>query len=133
MTDTQPDGRIADESTDRSTTDESNTGHRSGTANGHRESDESKRSSGEALVETTTNGRSDDETARRIRMLYWAALGVCTLLALVALSRFYASIEAAIDVWIAAEYRPIASGAFNFAVLLVALVGVSAAIRRLSH
>lgn len=81
---------------------------------------------------SNTDGR-DETTARRIRLLYWTALGVCALLAVVALSRFYASIEAAIDVWIAAEYQPIASGAFNLAVLLVALVGVSAAIRRLSQ
>lgn len=71
------------------------------------------------------------EHSELVRYLLWGSLGVCSLLALFALLQFYASVGDAIDIWIAPEYQPLASAAFNLAVLFAALAGVSVIAREL--
>ena len=66
------------------------------------------------------------------RTLAWAALVVCSLLALYALIQFYASSSAAIELWVEPRYEPLVQAAFNLVVLLCALVGVSLVVRELS-
>ena len=66
------------------------------------------------------------------RLVAWAGLGLLTLLALVALAGFYSSVGTIIDLWIEPRHQPIMRAAFNLAVLLVALAGVSLTVRELS-
>lgn len=64
--------------------------------------------------------------------LAWGALAVLSVLAVVALIQFYSSVGAAIDLWVASEYRPIIRAVFNLAVLLLAGGGISWLVRELS-
>lgn len=66
------------------------------------------------------------------RYLAWGGLGVCSLVALVGLFQFYGSVAAVIDIWVAPKYEPVARAAFNLAVLLVGIAGVSWSVRELS-
>lgn len=74
-----------------------------------------------------------DPTSETIRRyLAWGGLGVCSLLAVFALIRFYGSVGATIDLWVDSKYQPIIRAAFNLAVLLTSLIGVSLLVRELS-
>lgn len=66
-----------------------------------------------------------------IAKLYWAGLAAAIAFGAFALYRFYASVTAAIDVWVAADYQPLLQAAFNFAVLLSAALAASLLVRRL--
>ncbi|SER12370.1 hypothetical protein [Natrinema salaciae] len=66
------------------------------------------------------------------RYLAWGALGVCSLLAVFALIQFYGSVTNAIDLWVDAKYQPLIRAAFNLAVLLTSLIGVSLLVRELN-
>ncbi|WP_226004042.1 hypothetical protein [Natrinema salinisoli] len=70
------------------------------------------------------------ETIRRY--LAWGGLGICSLLAVFALIQFYGSVGATIDLWVDPKYQPIIRAAFNLAVLLTSLIGVSLLVRELS-
>lgn len=70
------------------------------------------------------------ETIRRY--LTWGALGVCSLLAVFALIQFYGSVADTIDLWVDPKYQPLMRAAFNLAVLLGSLIGVSLLVRELS-
>lgn len=82
----------------------------------------------ESLARNTTD--EDDVPVRQY--LAWAALAVLSMLAVVALIQFYSSVGAAIDLWVASEYRPIMRAVFNLAVLLLAGGGISWLVRELS-
>lgn len=69
----------------------------------------------------------DDTLAK----LYWGSLAAAVAFGAFALVRFYASVTAAIEVWIASEYQPLLQAAFNFAVLLAAGIVASVLLRRL--
>ncbi len=89
----------------------------------------------EAADATPTAGSDDafdprSETIRRY--LVWGGLAVCSVVAVVALLRFYGSVTDAIDLWVDPKYRPVVHAAFNLAVLLTSLIGVSALVRELS-
>lgn len=66
------------------------------------------------------------------RYLAWGGLGVCSLVALVGLVQFYGSVASVIDIWVAPKYEPMARAAFNLAVLLLGIAGVSWSVRELS-
>lgn len=78
------------------------------------------------------DGGSDLQSATVRRYLAWGALGVCSVLALFALVQFYGSMTDAIDLWIEPRHQPLMRAAFNLAVLLASLVGVSLVVRELS-
>lgn len=80
-----------------------------------------------------TTGRygfvDDPETARRYLM--WVAVALLALLAIVATFRVYTSASSAISRFVAYEYRALFQAAFNLAVLLLAVAGITTLLRRL--
>ncbi|THE63849.1 hypothetical protein D8Y22_16100 [Salinadaptatus halalkaliphilus] len=66
------------------------------------------------------------------RLLAWAGLAICSLVALVALVQFYASVTDAIDLWVEPRHQPLIHAAFNLVVLCGSLIGVSVLVRELS-
>lgn len=94
------------------------------------------------MTESTTNATPDDRaesnpdrsgrstttstsTTDVRRYLQYALLAGLSLLAFVAALQFYVNAAAAIDQWIAAEYRSLFKAAFNLVVLLVAGAGIA--------
>lgn len=66
------------------------------------------------------------DNGRSIRTyLGYALLAGLSLLALVAALQFYVNASAAIDQWVADEYRSLFQAAFNLVVLLVAAAGIA--------
>lgn len=63
--------------------------------------------------------------------LNYALLAGLLLFALVAAANLYGAVGSAINEWVAREYRSLFRAAFNLAVLLAALAGVSYQARRL--
>ena len=87
------------------------------------------------MSEANTDTEIPDESTTDFRLrknLYWAALGVFSLLALVAVIQLYASVNATINTFISNEYRPLFRAAFNLVVLLVSGIGISWSVRELS-
>lgn len=74
---------------------------------------------------------AEDGPSRTRSVLLWTALGLLSLLAVVALLQFYINASAAIDRWVAAEYRRIMQAAFNLVVLLLSGVGIALVVRKL--
>ncbi|WP_226480444.1 hypothetical protein [Natrinema amylolyticum] len=74
----------------------------------------------------------DPGSDRIRRSLAWGGLAVCSLLAVFALIQFYGSVADAIDLWVDPKYQPLIRAAFNLAVLLTSLIGVSLLVRELS-
>lgn len=64
--------------------------------------------------------------------LYKGALGLFTLLAVVAVLQLYLSMGSVINTFISREYRPLYRVAFNLVVLLAAGIGISWTVRQLS-
>lgn len=79
---------------------------------------------------TDSNGFLNDPEAAR-RYLLWIAVGLLALLAVVATFRVYTSASAAISRFVAYEYRALFQAAFNLAVLLLAVAGITTLLRRL--
>lgn len=65
--------------------------------------------------------------------LLWTALVVLSLLAVVALFQFYLNASAAIDRWVAPEYRRMMQALFNLVVLLVSGIGIAMVVRELGE
>lgn len=65
--------------------------------------------------------------------LQWGALIVLVVAAIVAAIQFYTSSTRAIEVWVGPGYQPLFMAAFNLAVLLLAVAGVSLLTRRLQR
>ncbi|WP_336002577.1 hypothetical protein [Halorientalis halophila] len=63
--------------------------------------------------------------------LQWGAMVILILAALVAAAQFYLSATRAIGIWVEAGYEPLFMAAFNLAILLLAVAGVSTLARRL--
>ncbi|WP_226039290.1 hypothetical protein [Natrinema sp. DC36] len=80
----------------------------------------------------TTTGL-DPGSDRIIRYLAWGALGICSLLAVFALIQFYGSVTETIELWVDPKYQPLIRAAFNLAVLLLSLIGVSLLARELHY
>ncbi|MFC4439358.1 MULTISPECIES: hypothetical protein [Natrialbaceae] len=78
-----------------------------------------------------TNVLDDPSTAEIWRYLGWAALGLCSVLALFALVQFYGSTTDVIDLWVEPRYQPLMHAAFNLLVLLGSLIGISLLVREL--
>jgi len=76
-------------------------------------------------------GDEGDRTSKARRGLLWLALAALSLLAFVALLQFYLNASAAIDRWIAAEYRRIMQAVFNLVVLLCSGIGIALVVREL--
>ncbi|AGB30655.1 hypothetical protein C488_10468 [Natrinema pellirubrum DSM 15624] len=74
----------------------------------------------------------DPRSATIRRYLVWGGLAVCSVVAVVALVRFYGSVTDAIDLWVDPKYRPLVHAAFNLTLLLTSLIGVSVLVRELS-
>lgn len=74
-----------------------------------------------------------DEDGRDVeRYVRYVLLAGFTLLALVALLRFYFAASGAIDTWVTDEYRSLFQAAFNLVVLLAAGIGISWQVRQLA-
>lgn len=82
-------------------------------------------------VEPTESNRfvDDPETARRY--LLWIGVAILALLAIVATFRVYTSASEAIGRFVAYEYRALFQAAFNLAVLLLAVAGITRLLREL--
>jgi uncharacterized membrane protein len=92
----------------------------------------------------TTDDRSDpdDEQAatttptgdRTIRdYVLKGALALLVLLAVVATFQLYLSVSSVIGTWVDREFRPLFRAAFNLAVLLLAVLGISWLVRALTE
>jgi uncharacterized membrane protein (DUF106 family) len=81
----------------------------------------------------TDDGRTglldDPDEARRYLM--WAAVALLSLLAVVATFRVYTSASTAIARFVAPDFQPLFQAAFNLAVLLLAVAGITGLLRRL--
>jgi len=76
---------------------------------------------------------TDDESGRDVeRYVRYVLLAGFTLLALVALLRFYFAASGVIDTWVTEEYRSLFQAAFNLVVLLAAGIGISWQVRHLA-
>jgi hypothetical protein len=102
--------------------------------------EEAAASGGEPTAEPAGEGRHGrdpgrdgrDDEGRDVReLLLRGTLVVLGVLAVVALFQFYTSALAAIDQWIAREYRALFRAAFNLAVLLATGIGISLVAREL--
>lgn len=80
---------------------------------------------------TVSTDVSGDEFELR-ETLYKVALGLFTLLAVVAVVQLYLSVGSAIHTFVSREYRPLFRAAFNLVVLLAAGIGISWTVRELS-
>lgn len=80
---------------------------------------------------STGDAKFDPDVDAVQRYLAWGALGVCSLLAVFALVQFYGSVTETIDLWVDPKYQPMIHAAFNLAVLLTSLIGVSRLVREL--
>lgn len=75
---------------------------------------------------------ADDRTDSSLRgYAELAALGVLSLLAAVAVFRFYTAASRAIDIWISSDFVPVFQAAFNLVVLFLAVAGISVLLRRM--
>ena len=72
-----------------------------------------------------------DDPDQAKRYLMWTAVALLALLAIVATFRVYTSASAAIGRFVAYEYRALFQAAFNLAVLLLAVAGITSLLRRL--
>lgn len=84
----------------------------------------------EPAVVDASDATLDPDRIRRY--LNYAVLGGLVLLGFVAAVQFYLHAGAAIDRWVAREYRSVFQAGFNLAVLLVAAAGVTYQLDRLS-
>ncbi|ERG99893.1 MAG: hypothetical protein J07HQX50_01047 [Haloquadratum sp. J07HQX50] len=73
---------------------------------------------------------SDNRSLRRYAQL--AAFGVLSLLALIAIIRFYMASARAISIWIAPDFEPLFQAGFNLVILIFAVAGVSVLGQRLT-
>jgi Ni/Fe-hydrogenase subunit HybB-like protein len=73
----------------------------------------------------------DIDRERVVAFLRWGALFTFAVLILVAGAGLYSSLGSIIDIWVADRYEPIARAGVNLAVLLAAIAGVVATLRRL--
>lgn len=64
--------------------------------------------------------------------LYQAALVGFTLLAAGATVQLYGSASRAIRIWVAPDFQPVFVAAFNVVVLLIAAIGISVVLKRMS-
>lgn len=74
---------------------------------------------------------ADVDADRVARYLNYLLIGGLTLFAVVAAVQFYLNASAAIGRWVAPAYRSLFQAAFNLAVLLVAVAGISRQLARL--
>jgi hypothetical protein len=72
----------------------------------------------------------DVDAGAVLSYLQWGGLVALAILAVVAGVGLYTSLSAIIETWVADYYQPFARAAFNFAVLLVAVAGMFALLRR---
>lgn len=72
-----------------------------------------------------------DDPDQAKRYLMWTAVALLALLAVVATFRVYTSASTAIGRFVAYEYRALFQAAFNLAVLLLAVAGITTLLRRL--
>ncbi|MDZ7700988.1 MAG: hypothetical protein U5J98_02355 [Halobacteriales archaeon] len=98
-------------------------------------SDESSPTETQPMTDDTpaddTANRLLDDPAEAKRYLLWAAVALLALLAVVATFRVYTSTSQAIGRFVAYEYRALFQAAFNLAVLLLAVAGITSLLRRL--
>ena len=72
---------------------------------------------------------ADPDEARRYLM--WTAVALLALLAVVATFRVYTNASTAIARFVAPDFQPLFQAAFNLAVLLLAVAGITGLLRRL--
>ncbi|PSQ58964.1 MAG: hypothetical protein BRD23_05530 [Halobacteriales archaeon SW_9_67_25] len=82
--------------------------------------------------EATEDGSSWVERGGKLSTyLVWGAVAVLFVLAVVATAGLYSSVGRVIDIWIAPDYQPVFRAAFNLAVVLACVAGLSVLVRRL--
>lgn len=87
----------------------------------------------EPMSDTDSSPTAEQSTGRNVeRYVRYVVLAGFTLLALVALLRFYFAASATIDTWVSTEYRSMFQAAFNLVVLLLAGIGISWQVRSLA-
>ena len=80
-----------------------------------------------------TVGQPNSTNTRDMRSyLYWGALVGLGLLAAGATLQLYGSASRAIRIWVAPDFQPVFVAAFNLVVLLVAAIGISIVLKRMS-
>jgi hypothetical protein len=76
-------------------------------------------------------GRDDGSSKEKmVRYLYWGAFGLLFLAGAAAAVGFYFSVMDLIDIWVAADFKPVFRMLFNLAVVLVTVLGLSVLVRR---
>ena len=85
-----------------------------------------------ATEEPTVSTDVDGDEFELRDTVYKAALGLFTLLAVIAVLQLYLSMGSVINTFISREYRPLFRVAFNLIVLLAAGIGISWTVRELS-
>lgn len=75
----------------------------------------------------STTGLADADVWRYLRL---GAIGLLSLLALIATVQLYTNTSAAIAEWVSPTYVPVFQAAFNLVVLLLALAGLAVLARR---
>ena len=79
-----------------------------------------------------TDEDSADTARRMLRYAQWTAFALLVLVALVATVRLYIAVSATVETFITRRYQPLFMAAFNLAVLLSCIVGLSGLVRRLT-
>lgn len=111
-------------------TDESHDVESTDATTGGETSDEPSPSPGE---DNSTGARAMIGGSRSlVEYVQWGLLAVLLLLVLIATFRFYFSASTAVDRFVTRQYRPLFQAAFNLVILLIAGVGLSLLVRRLS-
>lgn len=73
------------------------------------------------------------DTGEVSRYLQWTVLAGLALFGILAAASLYTSIGRIIDVWVAPEFQPVFTAAFNLLVLLLVGAGISLLLRRLGR
>lgn len=87
------------------------------------------------MTDTTNTDQNEEEYGKSqreqmIRYFYWGAFALCCLFAIIATVRVYLSVMEIIEIWVAAEFKPIFRLLANAAVALIAVLGLSVLVRR---
>ncbi|MFT4947092.1 MAG: hypothetical protein ACI8TL_001332 [Natronomonas sp.] len=72
----------------------------------------------------------DSQREKMIRYFYWGAFALLVLFGVFATIRVYLSIMEIIDIWVAADFKPVFRLLANAAVALIAVLGLSVLVRR---
>lgn len=81
--------------------------------------------------EQTASAHAESGDPEITNYLYAGAVVILSLAAVFAAAGLYSSVMSIIDIWIAAEFKPIFRLLLHLSVLLFTIMGISAAVRRM--